>query len=418
MINLIQTYDSSKKIINANFSIEIDEINNIGDENIPIFKKLLQPKYGDFGIYVFTLENGSISLEKYPKDIEMEYELEKINNNSSYCNSPNALFISGGFFEEEKMTNFWVIDNKIYSIIKNDMIFPKSNHSMIYINHKENELIFFVGGDDLKTFYYDIRNNNFVNWGDMNGIHFRPGLIKLGEYLYCFHLIKDDNEQIFFERTNLNEQNHSWEKVFPNFSSEEFKNIIIDSEFGLSICSGGRVILWGGNFNNTNSYFYDMNKNLFFINEKNNNQFIPLIDKSFYKINRSHNITLPASLQRHVEIVIFNKIKYTLRRIHLSKEKKIKIKFKKIYIKNSVIGKVLLEFKTEDVNQYHNDINENGPNKDNNSIPITDTNNSNNISYMNKLPTKPYGNTKISEKSENENKIQKINFFYFLIYKY
>ena len=121
LINLIQTYDLSKKITNVEFSIEIDENNNIGDDNMPCFKKILQPARGDFGIYVFIPENGTISLEQYPKNLEIKYELEKFNIDSAYCNSPNSLFISGGRFNEEKITRFWVIDNEIYSIKKNDL---------------------------------------------------------------------------------------------------------------------------------------------------------------------------------------------------------------------------------------------------------------------------------------------------------
>ena len=132
LIDLIQAYDSSKKIINANFSIEIEEINNIGDENFPYFSKILQPVTNKFGIYVFTPENGSMSLEQYPDNIENEYELEKFNICSAYCNSPNSLFISGGRFNEEKIDNFWIIDNTFFSIKKSSMILPKINHTMIY----------------------------------------------------------------------------------------------------------------------------------------------------------------------------------------------------------------------------------------------------------------------------------------------
>ena len=37
------------------------------------------------------------------------------------------------------------------------MLYPKSNHSMLYINNNEREIIFIVGGRDLKTLYYDIK---------------------------------------------------------------------------------------------------------------------------------------------------------------------------------------------------------------------------------------------------------------------
>ena len=382
LIDLIQAYDSSKKIINANFSIEIEEIKYIGDENFPIFTKILQPVRNKFGIYVFIPENGSISLEEYPENIENEYELEKFNISSSYCNSPNSLFISGGKYNGEQINNFWIIDNEFYSIKKLKMISPKSNHSMVHIKNNNKEIIFLVGGDDLSTFYYDIKNNIFVNWGNTNGIHFRPGLIHIGDYLYCFHLIQDEKNNIFFERTNLNDNNHAWEKIIPNFESEKFINNIVNNEFGLSHCAGGRIVLVGGNFN-PNSFLYDINMNLFSYNHNYKNQLIPLIDKTFYKINQTHNIALPCSLIRHVEIAILNKLKYTFRKLYLrTNERNIKIKYKNIHNQDSTTGKVIVEFNTEDINEEQD-------NDKNNSIPIEDVNVPKRIYNEQKLPTMP-----------------------------
>ena len=50
LINLIQEYAISKRIINATFIIELDEIFNIGDEEIQSYKKILQPKSENFGL--------------------------------------------------------------------------------------------------------------------------------------------------------------------------------------------------------------------------------------------------------------------------------------------------------------------------------------------------------------------------------
>ena len=381
LINIIQTYASSKKILNANFSIEIEEINNIGDENFPCFKKILQPSRNKFGIYVFIPENGIISLEEYPENLMNKYELEKFNISSTYCNSPKSLFISGGKFNKDIIDNFWVIDNEFYTIKKLKMFFPKSNHSMIYIKTNKKEIIFIAGGDDLKTFFYDIKNNNFIQWGDMNASHSRPGLINIGDYLYCFHLMKDQDNKIFLEKTNLNDKNHLWEKVYPNFESEEIINKIINAEFGLSLCAGDKVMLIGGNLNNSNSYLYDINMNLFLFNDKCKNYFFPLIDKNFYKINKNHNISLPASLSRHVEIGILNKKKYTLRKLNLKpKDRTRAIKFNNIYNEDSSAGKVIVEFKTEDENEEY-DANNGIYNDKNIIISNLDINTSNNNNY-------------------------------------
>ena len=419
LIDLIQAYDSSKKIINANFSIEIEEINNIGDENFPYFSKILQPVTNKFGIYVFTPENGSMSLEQYPDNIENEYELEKFNIYSAYCNSPNSLFISGGRFNEEKIDNFWIIDNTFFSIKKSSMILPKINHTMIYIKNNNKKIIFIAGGDDLNTFYYDIENNTFVNWGNMNGIHTRPGLINIGDYLYCFHLIKDEKNNIFFEKTNLNDENHKWEKVFPNFESEEYINNIINNEFGLSLCAGEHVMLLGGNFN-PNSFIYDINMNLFSYNNNYTNIFIPLIDKTFYKINNIHNIALPCSLIRHVEIGILNKLKCTLRKLYLKpNDQNQKIKYKNIHKKDSSTGKVVVEFNAEDIigeHEEHDNDNENEfENNKNSSIPIEDVIVLKKIYNEKKLPTMPNekqiknNQNKINDKIKENNLINNYN---------
>ena len=180
---------------------------------------------------MFFPENGTISLEVYPNNIIQKYEFNKFNISSTYCNSPNALYISGGTFNDEKLDYFWIIDNELYSIQKINMPFPKSNHSMIYIQNNNKEIIFIAGGDNVKTFYYDIKFNKFMIWGDMNEIHFLPGLIKINDYLYSFHLLKDEKNRIFFEKTNLNNSEHIWEKVYPNFEKKEIINNIINNEF-------------------------------------------------------------------------------------------------------------------------------------------------------------------------------------------
>ena len=403
LIDIIQLQNPSIKINNAYFSIEIEEINSIGDENRPIFKKILQPIRFDCSIYIFIPEYGSMSLEQYPENIKYKYELEKFNLNSAYCNSPNALYISGGLFEEKKINLFWIIDNNYYSVKKINMLFPKAVHSMTYIYNNGKEIIFIAGGDDLKTFYYDIKNNTFVEWGDMNGIHYLPGLIHLGNYLYSFHLIKDENNKIFFERTNLNDDKHIWEKIYPLFEQEEIKNNIINNEFGVCPCNGGRVNLCGGNFHNPNSYLYDINKNTFLVNEKCKNQFLPLLDKNFYKINDNHNIALPGSLYRHKQIAVFNKKKCTLRIAHFSPSNgNQKIKYKNIHKKkDSINGKVIIEINIKDINKT------NDSNQINNNLNII--NNNNGQKKINDIANKKQIESNSNNNNNKENQINKVN---------
>ena len=41
----------------------------LNDEDILPYEKILQPKFDDFGLYVFNPESGSLSLEEYPEKI-------------------------------------------------------------------------------------------------------------------------------------------------------------------------------------------------------------------------------------------------------------------------------------------------------------------------------------------------------------
>ena len=199
LLDLIQAYDKSKKIISANFSLELEEINNIGDEEYSSYKKILQPKYNpNFGIYIFYPETCSLSLEEYPEIITKKYQLYKINNFSAYCNSYDNLFISGGIYNQKEIKDFWIINNNNLSIIKKEMPLSKSNHSMIYIESNNSKFIFFIGGNDLNTFYYDINNKKFELWNNMNSLYIQPNLIQDYNYIYCFNTKKDLNGKIFF----------------------------------------------------------------------------------------------------------------------------------------------------------------------------------------------------------------------------
>ena len=140
LINIIQSSYKNKKIVAADLSIEIEEEEKMYllDKNIPLYTIILQPKYNPFGIYILSLKNFSLTLKTFPKKFGDENELNKLNENSAYY--------------KNNLTNFWIINNENFNIIKLYMGYPKSNHSMKYINHDNNEIIFIVGGEDLKLF--------------------------------------------------------------------------------------------------------------------------------------------------------------------------------------------------------------------------------------------------------------------------
>ena len=360
LVNLIQSLDKNKNknqiITEANLTIEIEEeqknsINLAENKNTSIYAKILQPKSNPFGIYILNPKDYSIFLKQFSLKEERDNELNKLNENSAYCNSTNDLYVSGGIYNNNCINNFWIINNESFGIKKLNMKYPKANHSMIYLNYNDKELIFIAGGDDLKTFYYDIEDKKFVNWGKMNYKHFRPALIHIGDYLYCFDTSEKDG--IIFERTNLNDISNKWEKISPDFENKKLKNFT-NVGFAANLCIKDKILFCGGDSVNMNTYLYDVYKNMIRSNDKCEDILFTFTDKNFYKVNNSISIALPYSLSEEKEILISNKNNYSLDKINLNKKdknKSEKLIFENKFLKpqESLIGKVNIEFKTEDI---------------------------------------------------------------------
>ena len=415
LMNLIQIPDKSKKIIiSANLIIEIDEKSNITEKNYPYYVKILQPKLNPFGLYILNSKEGALSFKHFPigKENEKDNELDKINVNSACCNSDKDLFVSGGIYDDNEINNFWIINHESFNIKNVKMLFNKSDHSMIYVNHYDEEFIFIAGGKDLKTFYYNIKSKRFSKWGNMNYAHNRPALIYIDNYIYCFDTSTKKND-INFERTNLDDISHKWEKIVPNFENAKIRNLV-NKGFGVVSCGGGKIMLCGGDIINMNPYLYDVNKNLISINENCDDILFAFSDKNFYKINNNSYIALPSSLDEEKEILLVDKNKFTLDKINInSKEGKSKIKNNDVHIQkiqDSLFGNIHLELKTKDIIPEK---------KDNKEIDNQIANNNNdkykdnNISYFEIKPEENKMKNKIFEKINDinfENKTEENNY--------
>ena len=111
--NLIKIPKNNSKILII--SIEIDEKEILDDESEPIISKIIKPKLYPFSLFVYTPKEGKITLEEYTSNIVREYNLKKISSLSSYCNSPNSLFISGGgIYSKNAINDFWIINKEDY----------------------------------------------------------------------------------------------------------------------------------------------------------------------------------------------------------------------------------------------------------------------------------------------------------------
>ena len=372
-INLSETYKMKEmfkmpkdKSCLIEIKIEVNEEAILDDEYDPIISKIIKPKFYPFSLFVYSPREGKITLEEYTSNISKEYNLKKISSGSSYCNSPDSLFISGGgVYYKNPINDFWIINKEDYSIELKKMPLAKRDHSMIYI---PNQLVLIVGGGDNKCIIYDIQKDIFFDWADLNDKHYKPALFILNNYIYCFgELTKEKN---YFERTNISSKYPKWEKIFPIFKRNVYlfnKKIFFVSK------SINNLIIFGAGDNKRQSkiYMYNLlNNEISILEDKCDIE--ELDNKTFEKVSESYNIAIPKYYDRERNILILNKKKKKINKIHFSNNKLDKIRlFEKDEImsdesdinieikpiKNNQINSSILESKLNSIKKNIEDIN-------------------------------------------------------------
>ena len=306
--------DKNDSIISGEIWIEIEEEIFFDDENDDIFCTILQPKLDPFELIEYNSLKSEIKIIQCPQDIFLNSELNKISKESAFCNSNNALFLSGGEVSGKTLNNFWIINKNNYKIIKHKMPISKKNHSMLYI---ADNFIFITGGDTLNTIIYDIETKDFIEWANLNKIHFQPGIFIYGDYIYAFSALTDENKQNnYFERTNLTSKVAKWEIIYPQY--DENKINFNSHFFGISKYLDGNILFVGGEKNNPN-YLYNPMNNIIIISNKKNLS-IPFWDKSFYKINKKYNICIPLNFNNNYQLIFLNKETESLEEIKYDKK--------------------------------------------------------------------------------------------------
>ena len=274
-------YDSNNVLINDKIDEEVSKIfNNKKDilltikqaylklakdnrkfiqENSKLISTLTFNYSSSLGLFIYNTKTKQIlsyefSFEKYPF-------LQKINNFTSFCNSNNYLYISGG--EDDKNNNqgqdFFIKINleKIKSdeLIYSNLVSLKNKrywHSMIFIPEK---YIYIIGGPGTKEIeLYDIENNSFISFELLNYERCEPSLILVdNKYLYCICGFQLNNGFIdTIEKCNLSKRERKWEIV--NYQIKVGENIMADrslivSFFGVSYLKNS-IILIGDKENN------------------------------------------------------------------------------------------------------------------------------------------------------------------------
>ena len=275
--------------------IYLDEIYKIYDEDLPKYNKLIIPiKNNDsLELYVYYPEKGIMDIEEYHKNFFEEYSLFKINDKTSFCNSYNYLFLSGGEYNNEIINNFWIIDNLQYSIKLLSIPSPKSNHTMSNIN---NEYILIIGGNDEKTYLFNKEKSEFIFFGNTNNLHLNPIIILYNNYLYCF---SEQNHKIIAEKKLLSIDNNLWENIDLSLinsqrnieqSNQDTLVLILENkkyyEFSPENKSIKKI-----KFNDDDNYKLNINSN----------------DKNFYKLNKDYNACIPENFKEDKFLYVLNK---------------------------------------------------------------------------------------------------------------
>ena len=325
-----------------------------------------RPFNNPFEVEVFDKNNNTLNRLDLSLENIKETKIENYSPLSSYCNGNNHLYISGGINKDNAILNdFWDIDlnNKIIEKIP-EGISPKKNHSMIFIPEK---YVFIVGGNDKKTFYYDIEKKEIINWADLNHERVEPALIVVRDELYCFDNIKRRSNEITFEKTNL-VKSPNWELIKPTLDPSINENEFNQKFFGASKIDNDNIIFLCGNMSDKNSdknYIYNISTNTL---SKSDIPFIEknLAEKSFLNYNDHLNYLLPDYNIESPEIIFYNKEKQKLIPVNFEEKKldknllrgsKLKAKKNKTFdfnmpervtITNDELNKINLEIKNEE----------------------------------------------------------------------
>ena len=275
--------------------IYLDEIYKIYDEDLPKYNKLIIPiKNNDsLELYVYYPEKGIMDIEEYHKNFFEEYSLFKINDKTSFCNSYNYLFLSGGEYNNEIINNFWIIDNLQYSIKLLSIPSPKSNHTMSNIN---NEYILIIGGNDEKTYLFNKEKSEFIFFGNTNNLHLNPIIILYNNYLYCF---SEQNHKIIAEKKLLSIDNNLWENIDLS---------LINSQRNIEQSNTDTLVLIL-----ENKKYYEFSpenksiKKIKFNDDDNYKLHINSNDKNFYKLNKDYNACIPQNFKEEKFLYVYNK---------------------------------------------------------------------------------------------------------------
>ena len=295
----------------SNIELIVEETNLLIEDTKIYYEKILKPLENPFRILVFTPNEFDVSIKTYPNEtIEMFQLNNYLENSSSYCNTPKDLYISGGNKNNQGLKNFWRINSIKTNIEKlKDLPIDKENHSMIYIPKR---YIYFIGGNNKNTFYYDELFNTFTSWAEMNKQVKSPSLIFVNNtFIYSFGEQNENSQNDFFERTNLKSTKPSWEII----NLEKNVNFPMKN-FCAAIADDNEIYFLGGRQERRDK-IYKYNLSTLQIEKcKQENTTLKPIDKNFYPLNDYNSAIIPETkIGKNIQVIIFNRKRKKYRKV-------------------------------------------------------------------------------------------------------
>ena len=297
--------------------IEADTLDLNPNQKDVSYYKILRPFEKPFRILSFSPIDNNISIKKFPNQTLTYFGLDNFScSKSSYCNTPFDLYISGGRGSsdlEGERKNFFKINNMKISIEKlEDLPLEKECHSMIYIPPK---YIYFIGGNNRATFYYDLFNKSFTIWTPLKKNKKYPALVLVNNsVIYAFGSQNKLTDKDFIEKTNIKKKPR-WEVVNVKIS-EPFSL----RKFGAVLSNDNKIYFIGGRKEKEDRVFYfDLKTNE--IDKTNQiNTAIKIHEPNFYNLNEYSSVLIPQETKGDIRIIIFNRRTKKFRKARYEKD--------------------------------------------------------------------------------------------------
>ena len=279
-----------------------------------------KPFFNPFEILCFYKSQRKFKTLEYSNDLVEKTGINKFDATSSYCNGWSHLYIFGG---ENSINKLWDINLKKNIIHDSVIIPPKKFHSMIFI---PKSIVFIVGGNNLDTFYYNLKEKKVYNWGKLNLIRIEPALQIIKNKLQCVDCSNsiDFKNNYTLEATELTSNEGKWKLLKPKLAYNAINVSYNQKLFGICKDKDDNIIFIGGKLSNYEeskndsiNFMYNIENNTIGLSQVKYHKFV-LKEKAFCPFNKSYDYILTDFPRESPQIAFYNKKKGKIELINFS----------------------------------------------------------------------------------------------------